>query len=288
MRKTVVLCLAVLAVALLATCCKPDYEFNLDEHIGICGLGRAEAAEACGLDYIEATVSGFLIPEQSEEDFAANKALAAEIDPSIYSANGFYPGEIKLVGPDADLERAVNYANTAIRRASEIGMKILVLGSGGARNIPEGFSREEAEKQFVALLKGMAPAAEEYDIKIGIEPLQPAETNFINSVKEGAEISRKAGSPNIGVIADLFHVARVNEPPQDIIDAADKLVHCHIAEVEERTPPGVKGDDFTPYFKALKDIKYDGRISIECGWADIDAQLPVAIETMKKQIQSVK
>ena len=275
------------AACLMVQGCGEKYVFQLDEHIGICGTNRAEAAQKCGLDYLEANVSSFLCPESDEEAFAANRE-SVEGSLPIYSANGFFPGSLKVVGPEAETERAIRYSETAFRRASEIGMKVLVLGSSGSRSIPEGFSREEAENQFLALLKGIAPAAEKYGILVAIEPLQKSETNFINTVTEGAEMARKAGSPNICVLADFFHMAREGEDPEDIVKAADKLVHCHIAEVEERTPPGEKGDDFTPYYKALKKIHYTGRISMECGWKDIDSQLPVAVKTMKEQINSVK
>ena len=286
--KHLLLTTITLAGAVLFQNCGPQYSFNLDEHLGICGTGHAEAAKAAGLDYLEANVTGFLMPENSDEEFAANKALAATITPPIYSANGFFPGDIKIVGPEADIERAVKYSQTALRRASEIGIKILVLGSSGSRSIPEGFSREEARKQFIDFLKRIAPDAEKNGVIVAIEPLQTEETNFINTVPEGAQIARETGSEYIAVIADLFHMARMKEPPEDIINSADKLVHCHIAEVEERTAPGVKGDDFTPYLKALKSIKYDGRMSFECSWQDIGTQLPKAIQTMREQIQSIK
>lgn len=286
--KHLLLTTITLAGAVLFQNCGPKYSFNLDEHLGICGTGHAEAAKAAGLDYLEANVTGFLMPENSDEEFAANKALAATITPPIYSANGFFPGDIKIVGPEADIERAVKYSRTALRRASEIGIKILVLGSSGSRSIPDGFSREEARKQFIDFLKRIAQDAEKNGVIVAIEPLQTEETNFINTVPEGAQIARETGSEYIAVIADLFHMARMKEPPEDIINSADKLVHCHIAEVEERTAPGVKGDDFTPYLKALKSIKYDGRMSFECSWQDIDTQLPKAIQTMREQIQSIK
>ena len=282
-RIAILLCL----VGLLSGC-GPKYEFNLDEHLGICNLSWAAQAKAAGLEYLEAGVSSFLIPEATEEEFAANRARALASDPPMRTANGFFPSDIILVGPNADPDRAVRYAETAIRRASEIGIEILVLGSSRSRSIPEGFDRAAAETQFVDFLKRIAPAAEQYGVIVALEPLQTSETNFINTVKEGAEIARKAGSKNICVIADLFHMARMQEPPEDIVEARDKLVHCHIAEVANRTAPGVDGDDFTPYLRALKQIKYTGRMSFECSWQDVEAQLPVAVETMKKQIQTIK
>ncbi|MBQ9819185.1 MAG: sugar phosphate isomerase/epimerase [Bacteroidales bacterium] len=288
MHKILVTSLICLAMPVLFTGCHRKAAFRLDEHIGICGLDHASAAVACGLDYLEAGVASFLVPEMDDEAFAVRRRAADTLGLPIYSANGFFPGDIRVVGPDADLERAVRYSETALRRASEVGMKVLVLGSSRSRQIPEGFSREEAEAQFLALLKGIAPAAEKYGVLVAIEPLQKEESNFINTVREGADLARRAGSPNICVLADLFHMAREKEDPADIVEAADKLVHCHIAECARRTPPGVDGDDFTPYFKALRQIGYKGRISFECGWSDVAAQLPVAFNVMKEQIQSVR
>ena len=281
------LCAAVLALS-LAVGCRQAPSFDLDEHIGVCGFNRAPAAVACGLEYLEANVATFLVPEQSDSAFAAQRAAADTLGLPVYSANGFFPRDLLVVGPEADPERAARYAETAIRRAAEAGLKILVLGSSRSRSIPDGFSREEAEEQFLTLLKGMAPAAEKYGVIVAVEPLQESETNFINTVAEGAEMARRTGSPNIAVIADFFHMAREGEPPADIVGAADKLVHCHIAECAERTPPGVDGDDFTPYFKALKQIGYTGRISLECRWGDVADQMPVAVQVMKEQIQAVK
>ena len=71
---------AVIITAAVLFSCGPKYEFNLDEHLGICGTNRAEAAKEAGLDYLEANVSSFLMPEQSDEEFAANKAKQAQWD----------------------------------------------------------------------------------------------------------------------------------------------------------------------------------------------------------------
>ena len=210
MRKTILsFFILILSLVTWNSCQEKQHEFNLDEHIGICGLNRAPAAVACGLDYLEANVASFLVPEQSDSVFAAQRAAADTLGLPIYSANGFFPKDILVVGPEADLERAGRYSEIAIRRAAEAGLKILVLGSSRSRSIPEGFPREEAEDQFLSLLRGMAPVAEECGVIVAIEPLQDSETNFINTVEEGAEIARRAGSPNICVIADIFHMMRV-------------------------------------------------------------------------------
>ena len=113
------------------------------------------------------------------------------------------------------------------------------------------------------------------------------ECNFINSVSEGAEIVRLVDHPNIRLLADFYHMAREGESAQAIADAGELLYHCHIAEKDKRTPPGVAKDDFRPYFEALKQINYQGAVSIECGWSNFKQQLPEAIDNMQEQLFSI-
>jgi len=280
------LCLIVLSAFLAG--CAGDPPLTLGERIGMCGNpADAEFMKSAGAAYVETNVSGFLMPESSEEEFAANRAVAAACPLPVYSANGFFPGDLKIVGPEADLERALRYSQTALRRASEIGIKCLVLGSGRSRNVPDGFDHTEAEEQFLSLLKGIAPFAEKYELTVVIEPLRIEETNLINTVCEGAEMARRSGSDRICVLADFYHMLQNGESPESLLECRDRLRHCHIAEKERRTPPGVCGDDFTPFFRVLREIGYTGSISIECGWSDRETELPEAISTMKEQINRI-
>jgi len=54
-----------------------------------------------------------------------------------------------------------------------------------------------------------------------------------------------------------------------------------------RLPEGVNNDDFRPYFKALKDVKYDGRMAIECSWKNMEVQASDAIKVMRSQLASI-
>lgn len=281
--------LAIAAVSAFMSCsCTPAPEYDLAGHIGCCRrVEEAVHIADAGGAYLEIGINSFLCPEEGDEVFAANLEKAKDCPVPILAGNGFYPGDIRLTGEDADLDRALDYARTAIIRAGTLGLRYMVLGSGVARRIPDGFSREEAENQFVTLLKGMGPIAAEHGITIVIEPLRSEETNFINSVREGTAICRKVNHPDICVLADFYHMAQEGEDAGAIVEAGDLLRHCHIAECEGRTCPGVHGDDFTPYFKALKEIGYEGNISIECDWEDFESQIAPAIDEMKRQIESI-
>jgi len=256
--------------------------------IGVCtSVAKAGLLRQSGADYIEAGVRSFLVPDKPEDAFTPNLKAAKECGLPVLSANGFLPGSLKSTGPEANHEGVLEFAETAFKRAKQAGIKTIVFGSSGSRTIPEGFDHGKAEQQFIALLKKMGPLAGKHDVAVAVEPLQRCETNFINTVPQGAKIVRAVNHPNIRLLADIFHMMRMDEPPEHIREAGDLIVHVHIAEKAKRTPPGVACDDFTAYFQALKDIGYKGLISIECGWKDLSQQLPVAVKTMRAQMAKV-
>ena len=78
-----------------------------------------------------------------------------------------------------------------------------------------------------------------------------------------------------------------NENPLNITKYGHLIYHTHIAEKNGRTAPGVNNEDFTPYFKALKEVKYEGRITIECSWKNLEEQASSALSVMRSQIASV-
>ena len=63
--------------------------------------------------------------------------------------------------------------------------------------------------------------------------------------------------------------------------------HCHIAELEGRKAPGTKGEDLSAFFKALKDIAYDGGVSCECTWPkeNVEAAWKKALATLRAQAE---
>ncbi len=78
-----------------------------------------------------------------------------------------------------------------------------------------------------------------------------------------------------------------DEKPEEIIKYRQYITHCHIAEKQKRTAPGVMGDDFKPYFRALKQIKYEGGLSLECNWTDFDKEVALGLATVRKQLAEV-
>ena len=256
--------------------------------IGVCTSPKnAGLLQQAGASYLEVGVRWFLMPDKSEEEFSKNLEAAKACPLPLLAANGFLPGSLKSVGPEANHEGVLAFADTAFKRARKVGIKSIVFGSSGSRAVPEGFDFRKAELQFVALLAKMAPLAKAQGVTVVVEPLNKGEVNFIQTLHEGARLVEPVDHPNIRLLADIFHMMRMEEPPQHIRDTGHLLHHTHIAEKAKRTPPGKAGDDFQPYFQALKDVGYSGLMSIECGWSNMAEELPQAVKTMKAQMAKV-
>lgn len=255
------------------------------ENFGIStSITNSGILEAAGYSFVEENVRGFLVPAEPESVFEQKLLLLKESKLPLEACNSFLPGNLKCVGPVTAHEEILIFAETAFRRAQMAGVKTIVFGSGGARSIPDGFSREEAKQQFISLCKQLAPYAKKYDVVISLEPLNTKECNFINSVAEGGDIVQAVNHENFRLLADIYHMLMDNESPSNIIKYGSLIYHTHIAEKTGRSAPGVNNEDFIPYFKALKEVKYNGRMAIECTWKNLEEQASGALSTMRSQI----
>lgn len=255
--------------------------------IGICtNFSNAAIMLPLGYTYVEEGVRRFLVPADTEEKFNNLLEEATHSPLPVKACNSFIPGDLKSVGTEAVHSEILTFAETAFRRARKAGVEIIVFGSGGSRSIPDGFSRDEALRQFIDLSRKMASIAAKYKITVVLEPLNASECNFINSVAEGGEIVRQINHPNFQLLADIFHMSVENESPENIVTYGKLIKHVHIAEKQDRAVPGTHEQDFSPYFHALRKINYKGRISIEARWNDMETQAPKAIETIRKQLKN--
>jgi sugar phosphate isomerase/epimerase len=237
--------------------------------VGVTGsITEAGTLKSAGFDYLEGGVGAVLMPDKPETEFEVLLAQLKTLPLPVLACNVFLPAALKIVGPQADHDAAATYAETALRRAGVAGIGTIVFGSGGARKVPDGFDATQARDQFIAFGKRIAPASGKAGVVLALEPLNRKETNFINSVAEGAAIVDAVAHPAFRLHADVYHMLQEDEPPEAITAAGARIVHVHVAQRGTRLAPMPGGTDFRPCFTALKGIGYRGRISIEAGWKD--------------------
>lgn len=269
--------------------CGNDSQFkqkDLVMKIGFCSpLNHAKVIANAGADFLEIGVSRDLMPLETETVFEENlRVIEASPLPSPV-ANLFLPGKLQSTGPDFAPDAIADYAATACQRAQRIGIRHIVFGSGGSRQLEDGFPADEAWDQFVELCHRIAPIASDHGVTIVIEPLRRQECNFINTVAEGARIVEQTNHPGVMLLADLFHMIENGETADDLTAVVEHVQHVHVAEPETRTAPGVKGCDFVPFFKVLNEAGYPGAVSIEAQYPDgIETDAARAVETLRVQL----
>lgn len=254
-------------------------------------LGMVAALEndsllyAAGFRLIGTTVSSTISPSLSDEEFAANLQKIKALKSRLYMCNVLFPGSLKIAGPAVDEAKVLNYLDAVLARAKKAGVKHLILGSGGARRLPDDYDKEKAKTDFAALAKKMAMAAQQYGVTIILENLNSTETNFLNKLSDAADVVRQVAHPSFRLNADIYHMLKEEESPEEIRKAGDLIVYSEIAEKEGRTLPGVSGEDFRPYLRALKDIRFKGPILIEGRVNNLQADVPKAYAYLTAQLK---
>ncbi|MDB5013318.1 MAG: hypothetical protein JWQ25_1520 [Daejeonella sp.] len=242
---------------------------------------------ASGFTMLGESVGRMISPSLTEEQFAFNLQQIKKAKCKLYVCNVFFPSQIKIAGPSVNEKRVLSYADSVFMRAKKARVSLIVLGSSGARRLPDGYNQEKAKVEFAALCRKLAMLAKKYQVMIALESLETAETNFLLTLKSAAEVVRMVNHPSFKLNADIFHMMREGESPKSILSAGDVLAYCEVAEKEVRSLPGVKGDDFKPYFRALKKINYKGRIFIEGSTKDPAKDVPLSFKYLTNQLKEV-
>jgi sugar phosphate isomerase/epimerase len=253
--------------------------------VGYCtGLKNAEAAKAAGFDYVE--LSATEIAGLSDADFDAAAARLKQAGVATPAANLFVPQTIKVVGPDVDRAQQTAHVTKVMSRLSALGVQVLVFGSGGARRVPDGFSRDEAWTQLVDFSRRAAEEAKLHGITVAIEPLRRQETNIVNTAAEGLELVNAVNHPNFQLMIDFYHLASEHEDPAIVLKARDHLRHLHVANPQGRVfPQKWEEYDYAPFFANLKAIGYDRRISMEGNTTDLAAQGPITVALLRRAFE---
>lgn len=266
-------------------CCGPS---SLGE--GPEGLARLmDVMKNAGADYLEFGV-GVTDADNDSTKFDGLRQLLADAPLKIEAFNGFIPPHHRITGPDVDLPKLLNFAGTALKRCKQIGGEVVVLGSGGARSVPAGFSPETARDQFIQFGRELGPIAADAGMTIAIEPLNSREDNLINSVAQGAAIMDEIGQSNIRLLADLYHIAEDKETLENTANAGVRLAHTHLADIGRVAPGYAKEgeEDFLGFFRALRTAGFDklgdnARCSFEGSFEDMAAQSASVLSLMRQR-----
>jgi 5-keto-L-gluconate epimerase len=176
---------------------------------------------------------------------------------------------------------AIDRIKEQIKFASRFNAQVIIGLIRGV--IKEGIFRDEAEKWTIDSLRECAEFGLEKNVRLTLEPVNRYESNFINTLQEGAEFIDRIGVSNIGLLADTFHMNIEETSIYDsIVKAKNYITHVHFAD-SNRWAPGYGHLDFLKIVETLKEIKYQGYLSAEIlPLPDQDSAAEMTIKTLNR------
>jgi D-psicose/D-tagatose/L-ribulose 3-epimerase len=174
-------------------------------------------------------------------------------------------GGLSMISDDAAVRKQTRiHMEDCIKTAADIGARIIA----GPLYAPVGYlpgRRRTADewKWAVDCYQSLGPVLTQNGVTIAVEPLNRFETFFLNIATDAVDFCDQIGHPNVGILFDTFH-ANIEE--KDIASAyrtvGRHLKHVHTCE-NDRGIPGSGHVEWKSVFEALRDIQYDGWLTIE-------------------------
>ena len=175
------------------------------------------------------------------------------------------PRDANLVSSQADVrERGKELLKRCVERTAELGGSLICGPLYAGLGVMTGRCRTQEEwKWAVDALQVAARRGQELGVTLCIEPLNRFETYFLNTQADAALMVHDVGAPNVKIHFDTFH-ANIEEqhPAASVRAIAKELGHVHISE-NDRGIPGTGHNDWRGVLSALRDIRYDGWLTIE-------------------------
>jgi sugar phosphate isomerase/epimerase len=160
-------------------------------------------------------------------------------------------------------KKTARYFCDLVDFCADIGGRTIVVGSPKQRDILEGVSPEQAWVWAAETFRDSVRRAEDRGVTICFEPLAPTETNFINTAAEAIQFITQFNSPAMKIILDVKAMSSESKPiPQIIRESWPHFAYFH-ANDKNLKGPGFGEVDFKPIAAALKEVGYDGYVSVE-------------------------
>jgi len=197
--------------------------------------------------------------------------LLAELRLTVTNLNAFtlfaqgdtwHPSWIE---PDAAArERRIEHTLGAVRLARDLGAPGISLEPGGP--VPEGMGRPEAVQLYRDGLARVLPTAAECGVNLLVEPEPHL---LIERPDEFEELLAGFSHERLGLNFDIGHFYCVGvDPAEAARRLAGHIRHVHLEDIapsreHKHLVPGHGAVDFDAVFTALRDVGYDGWITVE-------------------------
>jgi hydroxypyruvate isomerase len=229
-------------------------------------LQRASAAQAAGFHGVEFWWPWeAMVPSDAEADafVGSVKDAGVELVSLNFHTGDMAAGERGIVSHPARVPEFRENVAAAVEIAGRTGCTRL--------NAPYGLRLPgvgEAEQDAVAAenLAFAAAAAGKVGASVLVEAINSVDIpGFpVDSSDKAMAVIGRAASPNVGFLADLYHLAKMGEDVADVLGRyRESILHVQVADSPGRGAPGTGKVDFEPLFARLAAQGYDGWVGLE-------------------------
>ncbi len=227
-------------------------------------LERPAAARRAGFNAVEFWWP-FAEPVPDDRDVEAFIAAVEQADVELVNLNLF----------GGDMAAGERGLISSPERSSEFRDNLDVIVEIGRRlrcrrfnalygNRIDGVAAEVQDELGAEQLACAAKAVAEFGGVILVEPLSGVASYPLRSADDVIAVIDRAGQPNIGMLADLYHLSVNGAPVAEIIATnVDRVAHVQIADAPGRGKPGTGSLPLRQFVTDLAQRGYTGWVALE-------------------------
>jgi sugar phosphate isomerase/epimerase len=212
----------------------------------------------CGYDGIE------IVGEPDRYDLNQLRRVVDSYGLEVSSIGSIYSSDrdFSAASPQRR-EGAETYVRRIADMAAATGAPVAIFAPASCGRTHGGPEGPDQHARMVESMRRAAEYAGTLGVDLAIEAWNRYETHFLNRLGQAADLAREIDLPNVGVMADVFHMNIEDGSIADAIrDVAPLLMHVHLSDTN-RSVPGSGHLDFAPILSALREIGYDRYLTFE-------------------------
>ena len=222
-----------------------------------------EKAQECGFQILE--VNAPMIARMSQAERDALKGAADKAGLGLTYSIGM-TADMDLTSEDAATrKKGVSFLQDLSRAMKTIDGTIMagINYSSWPRKLFPGEDKKVLTELAVQGVKEAIKAAEDCDVLFCVEVVNRFEHFMMNTAAEGIAFCKQVDSPNCKLLLDTFHMNIEEDSLRDsILQSRGWLGHFHLGETNRR-PPGEGRMPWSEIFSALREIDYQGAVTME-------------------------
>ncbi len=188
------------------------------------------------------------------------------------SVNGRFAGRDRDLSSSDSAVRtaAVAYVRSCLQFAAHVGAPVAIIVPTRIGKLSPDTTLSQEWDNVVRSLGEIGRIGQGLGVTAVIECVNRAETYLANRLETAHRLVKEAGSSNVALMADSFHMNIEETDTHGALRAvAGHLKHIHLAD-NNRTAPGMGHLDLSRFLDTLFSIGYRGTIAMECDVQAID------------------